>query len=273
METFTPQLLKGRVAFIAGGSSGINLGIAHGLAEAGATVALISRRIDKVEAAVAELRAAGHDAMGSAADVRDYPAVEQALRSVHDAKGPIDIVVSGAAGNFLAPAIGMSPNAFKAVIDIDLMGTFHVLRASYEFLRKPGASVISITAGQAVNPTLLQSHACAAKAGINMLTKCLAMEWGAVGVRVNAISPGPIRDTEGMARLAPNAESEAAVKRLIPLGDYGEKRDIADLAVFLCSDSAKFITGAILDCDGGFSLPGSGALGPAPTPERTPRST
>ena len=128
--------------------------------------------------------------------------------------------------------------------------------------------MISITAGQAVNPTMLQSHACAAKAGINMLTRCLAMEWGAAGVRVNAISPGPIRDTEGMARLAPTPESEAAVKRLIPLGDYGEKRDIADLAVFLCSDSAKYITGAILDCDGGFSLAGGGALAPGPMPVR-----
>ena len=123
MRTFTPLLLKGKVAFIAGGSSGINLGIAHGLAEAGASVALISRRIEKVDAAVAELRAAGYEAMGFAADVRNYPAVEQALRDVHDARGPIDIIVSGAAGNFLASVIGMSPNAFKTVIDIDLMGT------------------------------------------------------------------------------------------------------------------------------------------------------
>ncbi len=222
-----------------------------------------------MEAAVAGLKAAGYQASGSAVDVRDYPGVEQALRDVHAAQGSIDIVVSGAAGNFLSPAIGMSANAFKTVIDIDLMGTFHVLRASYEFLRKPGASVISISAGQAVNPTLFQSHACAAKAGINMLTRCLAMEWGAAGVRVNAISPGPIRDTEGMARLTPTLESEAALKRVIPLGDYGEKRDIADLAVYLCSDSAKYITGAILDCDGGFSLAGGGAVAPATIPART----
>lgn len=269
MGTFAAQLLKGKTAFIAGGSSGINLGIAHGLAEAGASIALISRKIEKVEAAVAELEAAGYEASGAAVDVRDYPGVEQALRDVHAARGSIDIVVSGAAGNFLAPAIGMSANAFKTVIDIDLMGTFHVLRASYEFLRKPGASVISITAGQAVNPTMFQSHVCAAKAGINMLTKCLAMEWGAAGVRVNAISPGPIRDTEGMARLTPTAESEAALKRVIPLGDYGEKRDIADLAVYLCSDSAKYITGAILDCDGGFALAGGGAVAPPTIPART----
>jgi len=262
METFTPGLLAGKTAFIAGGSSGINLGIAHGLAAAGAKVAIISRKPEKVEAAVAELQAAGYDAMGAAADVRDYAAVEAALKAVHDAWGEIDIVISGAAGNFLAPAIGMSANAFRTVVDIDLIGTFHVLRAAYEFLRKPGASVISITAGQAVNPTAFQSHVCAAKAGINMLTRCLALEWGGAGVRVNAIAPGPISDTEGMARLTPTPEAEAALKRMIPLGDYGEKKDIANLAIFLSSDGAKYITGAILDCDGGSSMTIRGLIDP-----------
>jgi NAD(P)-dependent dehydrogenase (short-subunit alcohol dehydrogenase family) len=262
METFTPGLLAGKTAFIAGGSSGINLGIAHGLGAAGARIAIISRKPEKVEAAVAELQAAGYEAMGSAADVRDYAAVEASLKAVHDAWGEIDILISGAAGNFLAPAIGMSANAFRTVVDIDLIGTFHVLRAGYEYLRKPGASIISITAGQAVNPTAFQSHVCAAKAGINMLTRCLALEWGGAGVRVNAIAPGPISDTEGMARLTPTPEAEAALKRMIPLGDYGEKRDIADLAIFLSSDSAKYITGAIFDCDGGSSMTIRGLIDP-----------
>lgn len=262
MTTFASGLLRGKTAFIAGGSSGINLGIAHGLAQAGARVAIISRKQEKVEAAVAELQAAGHEAMGAAADVRDYAAVEDSLRAVHAAWGEIDIVISGAAGNFLAPATGMSANAFRTVVDIDLIGTFHVLRAAHQFLRKPGASVISITAGQAVNPTMFQSHVCAAKAGINMLTKCLALEWGADGIRVNAIAPGPISDTEGMARLTPTPESEAALKKLIPLGDYGEKRDIADLAIFLSSESARYITGAILDCDGGSSMTIRGIIDP-----------
>src|SRR6185295_16943320 len=114
----------------------------------------------------------------------------------------------GAAGNFVAPALGMSANGFKTVVDIDLMGTFHVFRASFAFLRRPGASLIAITAPQAVRPSMFQAHVCSAKAGINMLTKCLAMEWGPAGVRVNAISPGPIADTEGMRRLAPSAEAE-----------------------------------------------------------------
>ena len=129
METFTPGLLAGKTAFIAGGSSGINLGIAHGMGAAGARIAIISRKPEKVEAAVAELQAAGYEAMGSAADVRDYAAVEASLKAVHEAWGEIDILISGAAGNFLAPAIGMSANAFKTVVDIDLIGTFHVLHA------------------------------------------------------------------------------------------------------------------------------------------------
>lgn len=254
MRTFRNEVLAGKVAFIAGGTSGINLGIAYGLGAAGARLSVLSRKAEKVETAVAELKAAGYEAMGVAADVRDYAAVEGALRETHAAYGEIDIVISGAAGNFLAAAIDMSPNAFKAVVDIDLLGTFHVLRASYAFLRKPGASVITITAGQAVNPSKNQSHACAAKAGVNMLTKCLALEWGGTGVRVNGISPGPIRDTEGMSRLTPTPESVAAFKRHIPMGDYGEKRDIADLAIYLSSESAAYITGAVFDCDGGSSL-------------------
>ena len=260
MQEQQGQVLSGRTAFIAGGSSGINLGIAYGLAAAGARVSLISRKPEKVEAAVSGLREAGYEAMGAAADVRDYEAVEATLKATHEAYGDIDVVISGAAGNFLASAVGMSPNAFRTVIDIDLIGTYHVLRASHAFLRKPGASVISITAGQAENPSLFQSHACSAKAGINMLTKCLALEWGGDGIRVNAISPGPIKDTEGMRRLTPTPESEAAFKSTIPLGDYGEKADIANLAVFLSSGQGKYITGAILNCDGGSSLSRGGNL-------------
>jgi NAD(P)-dependent dehydrogenase (short-subunit alcohol dehydrogenase family) len=243
-----------KVAFIAGGSSGINLGIGRAFVAAGIKVALISRSAEKIAAAAQELNDMGGTAIGMAADVRDYAAVEAALRQTHDAFGEIDYVISGAAGNFVAPLLGMSPNAFKTVVDIDLMGTFHVLRACHQFLKKPGASLISITAGQAVTPMMGQSHVCAAKAGVNMLTKCLAMEWGPDGVRVNAISPGPIADTEGMRRLAPSPENEARLKARIPLRDYGTKQDIADLALFLCSDQARYITGSIVECDGGSGL-------------------
>ncbi|WP_374575104.1 SDR family oxidoreductase [Phenylobacterium sp.] len=243
--------LAGKTAFVAGGSSGINLGIAKRFAAAGAKVALISRSPEKIEAAAKEVSSFGQPAIGMAADVRDYAAVEAALKRAHDELGPIDIVLSGAAGNFVAPALGMSANGFKTVVDIDLIGTFNVLRASFQFLRRPGASLISITAGQAERASLYQAHVCAAKAGINMLTKCLALEWGPGGVRVNAISPGPIADTEGMARLAPTAEAEARVTGRNPLRRYGQKDEIADMAIFLSTDKAAYVNGAIIPVDGG----------------------
>jgi NAD(P)-dependent dehydrogenase (short-subunit alcohol dehydrogenase family) len=260
VQTFTPNLLEGKTAFIAGASSGINLRIAQRFADAGAKVMIISRSEEKIAAAAKTIIDAGHEAIGMACDVRDYAKVSEALGLCRDKFGEIDIVISGAAGNFLAPALGMSANAFKTVIDIDLLGTFNVLQASYQYLRKPGASLISITAGQAVKPMMFQVHACAAKAGVNQVTKCLAMEWGPAGVRVNAVSPGPIGDTEGMTRLAPGAMGDA-IKARIPLRDYGTKDDIADACLWLASDAARYVTGAIINVDGGSELGDAGGNG------------
>ena len=255
VNAFRDKPLAGKVAFIAGASSGINLGIAQHFVANGAKVAIISRSHEKIIAAAETLQTDGADTgFGMAADVRDFDSVDQALKATHERYGKIDIVVSGAAGNFVAPALGMSSNGFKTVVDIDLIGTFNVLRASFQYLNRPGASLISITAPQAHNPSLYQAHVCAAKAWINMLTQCLAMEWGPGGVRVNAISPGPIADTEGMARLAPTPEMEASVKARIAMRGYGEKRDVADVAMFLATDNARYITGTIIDCDGGSKL-------------------
>ncbi|MBX3489455.1 SDR family oxidoreductase [Parvibaculum sp.] len=258
-DAFKKKVLAGKTAFVAGASSGINLGIAQHFARAGAKIALISRSHEKITTAAQTIKDEGFEAIGMAADVRDFNSVDMAMKQAHDRFGKFDIVISGAAGNFVAPALGMSSNGFKTVVDIDLIGTFNVLRASFQYLNRPGASLISITAPQAVNPSLFQAHVCAAKAGINMLTKCLAMEWGPAGVRVNAISPGPIADTEGMARLAPSVEAEKLIKSRIALRDYGTKTDIADTALFLSTDNAKYITGTIVDCDGGSKLGDAGA--------------
>jgi NAD(P)-dependent dehydrogenase (short-subunit alcohol dehydrogenase family) len=155
----------------------------------------------------------------------------------------------------LAPVIGMSPNAFRTVVEIDLIGTFNVYRACFEYLHKPGASLIAITADLAVKPVMFQAHASAAKAGVNALTKCLAMEWGPAGIRVNAIAPGPIADTAGMTKLAPSAAAVAEqMKPKLALRDFGTKQDIAEMALFLCSESAQYVTGTIFDCDGGLAL-------------------
>jgi NAD(P)-dependent dehydrogenase (short-subunit alcohol dehydrogenase family) len=250
MSAFRDGLMDGKVAFVAGGTSGINLGIAKRFAALGAKVAVVGRNPDKAANAAAEI---GHDAIGLSADVRDYAQIRGALEQTAQRFGPIDSVISGAAGNFLAPVLGMSSNAFRTVVDIDLNGTFNVFRASHDLLNLPGASLIAITAGQAVNAMPLQAHACAAKAGINQLVRVLAMEWGP-DVRVTGISPGPIADTEGMARLAPDPAAREAHYARIPLKRWGEVAEIAEAAVFLCSASARYITGTILDVDGGSQL-------------------
>jgi len=251
MSAFKDGLLKGKVAFVAGGTSGINLGIAKRMGQLGARVAVAGRNVEKAQAAA---DAIGHGAKAYNCDVRDYAGTRGVMEAIHADWGPMDIVVSGAAGNFLAPAAGLSANGFKTVVDIDLLGTYNVFRGSYDLIRKPGASLIAITAGQAVNPMMLQIHACAAKAGVNQVVRVLAMEWGPEGVRVNGISPGPIAGTEGMARLAPSEAATQALTGRIPLRRFGEVEDIAESAVFLCSDSASYITGTILDCEGGSQL-------------------
>lgn len=249
-----------KVVFVAGGTSGINLGIAEAFVQAGAKVAVLSRRQEKVDAAVAQLQALGGAARGFAADVRNAEALDAALAATAAEWGPLDVVVSGAAGNFLSAASDLSANAFKTVVDIDLLGTFNVLRAAWPHLRKPGAALLNITAAQSWLPTPLQIHVCAAKAGIDQVTRTLAMEWGSAGVRVNAIAPGPIADTEGMSRLAPTPEALQAWVDCMPLKRMGTKQDISRAALWLCSEQASFITGVVLSVDGGVALGGSSAM-------------
>lgn len=248
---------SGKAVFVAGGSSGINLGIADAFAAAGARLAVASRSPERVEAACAELKRHGGAVLGRSTDVRDYAAVADALAAVHQSFGAIDVVVSGAAGNFPAPALGMSANAFKAVVDIDLLGTFNVLRAAHQYLRKPGAAIINISAPQSYNPMPLQVHACAAKAGVDQVTRVLSIEWGADGIRVNSIAPGPIAGTEGFRRLS-SPEARAAMEKRLPLRRFGTLDDVAQLALFLASPRASYITGAVIPVDGGWSLLGGG---------------
>jgi NAD(P)-dependent dehydrogenase (short-subunit alcohol dehydrogenase family) len=254
---------KDHTVFVAGGSSGINLGIAEGFAARGARLAIISRSQERVDAAVRQLQAHGGEAIGMTADVRNPDAVEKALAAVHDRWGPIDVLISGAAGNFPAAALGMSPNGFRTVVDIDLKGTFNVLRLAHAYLKRPGASVINISAPQSYVPTKYQSHVCAAKAGVDMLTRVLAMEWGGDGIRVNSIVPGPIEGTEGIRRLVPTQEAMDRMLTTVPLGRLGTRADIANMALFLSSPLCSYVTGAIIPVDGGRSLGGGSDLSAA----------
>ncbi|WP_425084897.1 SDR family oxidoreductase [Ruegeria profundi] len=253
---------ENKTVIVIGGTSGINRGIAEAFAASGARLAVASRSQEKVDDTVAALKAAGAaEAIGAAFDVRDPDAVAAGLKQFHDAFGDFDVLVSGAAGNFPALMSEMSVNAFKTVVDIDLMGTVHVLKGAYPYLKRPGGSIINISAPQSYLPYEGQAHVCAAKAGVDQITRTLSMEWGVEGIRVNSVVPGFIEGTEGAKRLAPTPDAGEALRKDVPLGRWGQPQDVANACLFLSSDTASYISGTIMAVDGALYQRGSGKFG------------
>ncbi len=250
MSIFRDDVLRGKVALVTGGGSGICKGIALTLASHGAHVAVMGRKLEPLQATVAEVEAAGGQGLAVAGDVRRPEEVEAAVARVVEKFGALDILLNGAAGNFLCPAAQLSPNGFKTVIDIDLAGTFNMSRAAFSHLQARGGSILNISATLHYGGTPMQGHVAAAKAGIDALTKNLAVEWGPLGIRTNAIAPGPIDGTEGMSRLAPGEMRDALIAAT-PLKRFGRIEEIAWAAVYLCSPAAAYVNGATLVVDGG----------------------
>lgn len=255
---FRDDLLAGKVAFVTGGGSGICKGIARAFLAHGALVAVAGRKRERLEAAAEELeRETGRRCIATPCDVREPGEVEAALARTLEELGRLDVVVNGAAGNFLAPAAQLSYNGFKTVMAIDALGTFNVCRAAFDgWLRDHGGVILNISATLHYGATPLQTHAASAKAAVDALTRNLALEWGALGIRVNGIAPGPIEGTEGMARLAPGDVAEKLTSK-IPLKRYGRIDEIATIAVFLASEAASLVHGATLVADGGAWLAGT----------------
>jgi len=250
---FAAGVLKDHVAFVTGGGTGITGGVARAFAEAGAAVALVSRKLEHLQPAAETINKNGGRAFTVTADVRNPEEVEKAIAATTEHFGKIDIVINGAAGNFLCKAEELSPNGFGTVIDIDLKGTFNVCRAAFAELKKNRGQILNISATLHYLGTPMQLHVSAAKAGVDALTRNLAVEWGRYGIRVNAIAPGPIEDTEGMKRLVPEPIKDR-LRKNIPLGRFGRIADIERAAVFLCSDAASFINGTVIAIDGGHWL-------------------
>ena len=260
MTAFSSDLLRGKTAFITGGGTGICRGIALAFAEHGCNVAISSRKAEHLEPTADEIRGRGVRAVAVAADVRDPAAVEQAVGACVRELGRLDILVNGAAGNFICAAENLSPNGFGTVVDIDLKGTFNVSRAALPHLKARGGSVINISATLPYLGTMGQAHAASAKAGVDSLTRVLACEWGPYAIRVNGIAPGPIDGTEGVRRLTSEA-SRAAALASCPLGRLGSTEDIANASLFLASDAASFVNGVTLVVDGGLWLRSARILG------------
>ncbi len=247
---FRTDVLAGQVAWITGGGSGIGARIAVHLAAHGARVALTGRKPAGLEATREQIEAVGGEALVLPADVRDPAALEGVVAAVDSAWGRLDHVICGAAGNFLCPAVQLSANGFGTVVDIDLKGTFNTCKAAFPLLSRAGGSIVNITATLQYTGTPLQVHASSAKAGVDALTRGLAVEWGPAGIRVNGVAPGPIDDTPGMSKLAPG-DVRDKLTRMIPLQRFGTTTDVADAVLFLVSPASSWTTGAVLVVDGG----------------------
>lgn len=253
---FRADLLGGKVALITGGATGLGLEVARVLGAHGARVAICSRKEPNLEAAVAALREEGIEAVYGVCDVRRLDQVTSVVEQVLETFGRLDIVVNNAAGNFPALVDDLSPNGFKAVVEIDLLGTFNVSKAAYElWLRDHGGAVVNVTAAIQYRGMAMQAHVVSAKAGIDAFTRACAIEWGPGGVRVNVVAPGAMSGTEGIRRIAGDNQHRAIQN---PLRRIGSTTEIADAVLFLASDAASYVTGAVLVVDGGGWLTASG---------------
>ncbi len=247
---YRPDLLKDQVVLVTGGGTGICFDIAKAMGLHGAKLMLMGRRKDVLDQACASLKSLGIQAHSFAGDVRDYKSAEAAVQATLETYGRLNILVNGAAGNFLCPTDALSSNGFKTVIDIDINGTFNMCRASFVELKKGAPSVIlNISATLHYQGTPMQAHVMAAKAGIDALARNLACEWGPYGIRVCTIAPGAIDGTEGMRRLAPLGAAEKIASE-VPLRRMGSTQDIAHAALFLTSEAASYISGEVLVVDG-----------------------
>ncbi|WOL03367.1 hypothetical protein Cni_G12087 [Canna indica] len=259
---FKADILKGKVAFITGGGSGIGFEISTQFGRHGAAVAIMGRRRHVLDAAAAALRSEGIRAFGFEGDVRKKEDAARVLEEAVKHFGKIDILVNGAAGNFLASPEDLSPNAFRTVIDIDSVGTYTMCHEALKYLKKgeqgkgpaTGGLILNISATLHYTAAWYQIHVSAAKAAVDSVTRSLALEWGTdYDIRVNGIAPGPIEDTPGMRKLAPE-EMQNKYSEFGPLYKLGEKWDIAMAALYLASDAGKYVNGTTLIVDGGLWL-------------------
>ena len=251
--SFAPGILKGKSAVVTGGATGIGAHIVRLLGSLGANVGIVSRKESNLIAAANNFKIDdGIDVEWHVGDVRDPDAIKAVMASFAEKLGGIDILICNAAGNFICPTEDLSWNGWRTVIEIDLNGTFNCCQAALPYLKEAadGGRIISISATAANFGWPGAAHAGAAKSAIQNFMKTLAVEWGPYGIRANYVSPGPIEGTEGVDRLIIAQGKSDQVLERIPLGTFGEGKDVANAIVFLASESGKYISGAELAIDG-----------------------
>ncbi len=263
---FQNDLLQGKRILITGGGTGLGKATAQRFLELGGEVYICGRRQEVLAATEHELheRTAGGSNNNEKkihsrpCDVRDPAAVEEMIGVIW-AEGPLDVLMNNAAGNFLARTEELSLGAFQSVIGIVLMGTLHTTLACgrrWLAARRSGV-VLNITTTYTTTGSAYVVPSAVAKAGVQALTRSLAVEWGDRGIRMNAIAPGPIPTEGAFSRLLPRPDLEEAAKKRNPLGRFGTMEEFANLAAFLISDGAGYVNGEVVTMDGGEWLQGA----------------
>ncbi len=252
---FQKDILKNKTVFVTGGASGIGAGIATSFARAGANIVIASRRKQLCEDFANKLSVEYNiKAIGKELDVRNSSQVNKVIGEAHTEMGGLNILINNAAGNFYFPSSRMRDKLWHAVLDIDLNGTFYCSRAIFKYLKEAGGGCILNTSMTLhYSGWMCMAHATAAKAGIDALTKTLALEWSQYKIRVNAVAPGPII-TEGVKKAFERGGDFEEFVDQIPLKRSGQPHEIGNLMVFMASDAASWMTGSIVVLDGGESL-------------------
>lgn len=251
---FREGLFDGQTILISGGGSGIGLTTARELASLGATVVLCARNADRLEAARAQIAAEGGNASAIPVNIREPESVEALFAQVRERHGRVDGLVNNAGGQFMSPAEAISPNGWRAVVETNLTGTFHMCRAAFAAgMREQGGAIVNIVA-EVWRGFPNMSHSGAARAGVINLTQTLALEWARYGIRINAVAPGII-NSSGLKTYpeAVRAQFDQLAKE-IPAGRMGTESEIGAAVTYLLSPAAHFISGATLRVDGAGSL-------------------
>ena len=258
MSVFAKDLLKGRVAIVTGGGSGIGLATARALAEHGADVVLAARDAARLGAAAKELAAAHkRRVVGIPTDVSEPKAVSALVERAERELGPVSILVNGAAANFVRPSETLTSVRFRKVVDIVLNGTFQTcVEAGRRMLERGDGAIVNLLASYAWTGAAGFLPSAAAKGGVLALTKTLGVEWAPRGVRVNAVCPGLVDTPQSRERLWPEPWMREQLLDAVPARAFGSPEDMAQAVLYLCSPAARYVSGEVLTVDGGSSTGG-----------------